>query len=208
MQTTEETHRYFRHTLSLTVWHKLGLPDPNCCMIPLCWCVAVVSGGHDSLIEVGVIKMQWENWAAYSDDGTLGSGVPWSFLGYTVQWTVMEINVHWEEGLSDQSKQQWLFPKVAGRGEGKMLYGLWLIPLWEHRAHLLGHFKKIFNCGKNPRNMADTWNIPTWHPSTMRFIKTHMHTTLSPPYSCQIWIEVWCKVTGFLRQLHWNIQKL
>lgn len=153
MQTTEETHRYFRHTLSLTVWHKLGLPDPNCCMIPLCWCVAVVSGGHDSLIEVGVIKMQWENWAAYSDDGTLGSGVPWSSLGYTVQWTVMEINVHWEEGLSDQSKQQWLFPKVAGRGEGKMLYGLWLIPLWEHRAHLLGHFKKYLTVVRT----RETW---------------------------------------------------
>lgn len=153
MQTTEETHRCFRHTISLTVWHKLGLPDPNCCMIPLCWWVAVVSGGQGSLVEVGVVKMQWENWAAYSDDGTLGSGVPWSPLGYTVQWMVMEINIHWEEGLSDQSKQQWLFPKVAGRGEGKMLYGLWLIPLWAHRAHLLGHFQKYLTVVRT----RETW---------------------------------------------------
>jgi len=199
MQTVQETHRCLRDTRSLTIQHKPGLLDPNCCKIHLCWWVAVVSGGQGSLLEVAVIKMQWESQAASSDKGTIGGAVLWSHLGYTVQWTVMEINVHWGKGLIDQSKQQWLVTKKARRGDGKD--ALWSLThfLCEHTGDTPWVLPEILNCGKNPRNMADTWNMPTWHPSsTMRFIKTHMHMASSPPHYCQSGIEVWYKVIGFL----------
>ena len=94
-----------------------------------------------------------------------GVGAPWRHMSRTVPWTVIEMGVHWKEGLICQRGQRWPLKEGWQRQrEQEMPRDLWLIPyLKVHRRHSLGTLRNTQQ-GWGSETHEDQRNTDYFHP--------------------------------------------
>lgn len=151
------------------------------------------------------------SWRERQPAGTMalsGIGVPWRHMSCTVHWTVIEMDVHREEGFICQREQPWPFKEGWKRQrEQQMLCDLWMISYLKiHRRHSLGIFRNTQQ-GWGSEEHEDQRNTGYFYPALInqsRLIKTCVHAISSSPILAA---KSELRYSTRRQVPYWNIQK-